>query len=285
MPVKVLNMGESGGGKTGALASLCVAGFNVRLADLENGVEALINVLTDPASKYPKDAISRLRWRTLTEPMRVLNGNLVARQATVWPTLVAMLESWQGDSRFDVKTQQIVKCEDKLGSIYNWTEKDVFALDTLTALGDAANNHYLQMQGQLGNKRSSMEMMRDTGSAQGMIDKFLQFMRDTNLKANVIINTHVNWAKEDGSPAEVGYEGVKYAFPSAIGKALNLKIGRNFNHMLMTRKVGISSRIHTRGIANAALKSGAPLKVRESYDIVNGLAEYFADVNKSGVSS
>lgn len=278
MPIKMINIGESGGGKTCALAALLAVGYNVRVLDLDNGIEALVSLLTHEKSKYPKDAITRLRWRTITEPMRVLNGNIVPRQAIQYPTAVDMLESWKGDKRFDRASNRVVPCEDKLGTIYNWTDREVLNLDTLSALGNAAINHKLMMEGKLGMPRTSMEAMRDAGSAQAMIEKFLQFMADDSLKCHVIINTHVNWAKEDGSNAEPGYEGTKYGFPSAIGKALNLKVAKNFNHMLMTRRIGVEQRIYTRGVGNVALKSGAPLNVKESYPLSTGLADYFRDV-------
>lgn len=302
MPVKLINMGESGSGKTGALASLCAAGYNVRVLDLENGIEALVNLLIGKTSKYPKDSIKRLRWKTLTEPMRVLNGAIIPRAATVWPNAVGMLESWSGDSIYDPELaarqyaerkaknpeaemsdderRGYAKAPDKLGTIYNWGKMDVLCTDTLTALGDSANNHIMQMSGKLGGAQTSMESMRNIGSAQGLLDKYLQFMRDSTLKCNVIINTHVNWCKEDGSNPEVGYTGTLYAFPTAIGKAMNLKIGRHFNHMVMTKRVGVSSRIYTRGLANAALKSGTPLQVNSDYAIEDGLSRYFADVLK-----
>lgn len=301
MPIKLLNVGETGTGKTGALAALCAAGYNVRLLDLENGAETLINILNDPASKYPKDSISRLRWRTLTEPMRVMGGMIVPRGATVYPGCVGMLEKWTGDMRYDPKAaaeqakgreptenelRGYAKCEDSLGTIYNWSSKDVLALDTLSSLGEGATNHVQLMQGKLGDaKMTSMESMRFTGSAQGLVEKFLQFMRDDNLKCNVVINTHLNWAKEDGSNIsmeDAANNVARFGFPSAVGKALNQKIGRNFNHMLMTRKLGHEHRIYTRGVPNIGLKSGAPLRVKESYALHMGLAEYFADVNKVG---
>lgn len=283
MPIKMVNYGQSGHGKTGALAALCAAGYNVRVADLENGVETLVNLLNDPSAKYPKEAIDRLRWITLTEKMRVLAGNFVPMGATVWPKFVDLLGvKWKGDKRFDRASQSIVDCTDDLGSPYTWTEKEVLAIDTLSSAAEAGLNHNLQMQGALGGARTSMEGMRDAGSAQTKIDKFLQFLADQHLGCNVVINTHINWAKENGKNPEVGYDGELYAFPSAIGKALNATIGKHFNHMLMTRKVGQEYRIYTRGVPNAGLKSGAPLRVKDSYPIHMGLADYFADVNKVG---
>lgn len=278
MPIKLINMGESGHGKTSMLAGLCSAGYNVRVLDLDNGIESLVDILTGPGSKHKPDAIGRLRWKTLTESYMSRGGNIVPRGAAVYPGAVAMLETWKGDESYDSKAQEPKPCVDSLGSIYSWTDKDVLVVDTLTSLAESAIYHSQMMQGALGNARTSMESMRDAGSAQGMTEKFLQFMRDDNLKCNIVINTHLNWAKEDGTAIEPGYQGVRYGFPSAIGKALNMKIGRNFNHILLTRKVGQEYRLFTKGVANIGLKSGAPLRVKESYGGPMALADYFRDV-------
>ena len=279
MPIKLINIGDTGSGKTGALASLAAAGYKLRIADLDNGVEALINMLTDPKSPYPKHSIKNLRWKTFTEPMHILGGNIVPKAATVWNRTVEMMMNWKGDRYADEHgVTHESPPEDKLGSISSWGEDCVFVLDTLSTLGTAASNFNLMMNGNLGKKRTSMESMRDIGAAQEQLDKFLQLVFDESIRCNVILNTHVVFAKEDGSNIEPGYEGTRYAFPAAIGKAMSTKMGKYFNHMLMTRKEGTAQKIYTRGLPNVGLKSGAPLKVELSYDIKDGLAKYFAAI-------
>jgi hypothetical protein len=276
MPIKLINIGDTGSGKTGAMASLCAAGYKVRVADLDNGMEALINLLTDPKSGYPKDSIKNLRWKTFTEPMHVVGGNIQPKAATVWNRAVGQLMDWKGDRYADADGQvHEAAPEDKLGGIYSWGSDTVLCFDTLSTMGTAAMNFHLMMNGNLGKKRTSMEAMRDIGAAQEQLDKFLQMMFDESLKCNVVINTHVIFAKEDGSNIEPGYDGMRYAFPAAIGKALAPKMGKYFNHMLLTKREGGAQRIYTRGLPNVGLKSGAPLKVAASYDVKDGLAKYF----------
>lgn len=277
-PIKLINIGDTGTGKTGALASLAAAGYNVRVIDLDNGMEAVINLMTDPKSKYPPEAVDRIRWRTVTEPMRVLNGIIAPKNATVWQTAMTMLETWKGDRRYDRETKQIVQTTDGLGNLGTWGPNDILVIDTLSTLGTAAMNFFLVLNGDLFKKRTSMEQMRDIGATQTMLDKLLQLVFDESVQCHVIINTHVVFAKEDGSNIEPGYEGLRYAFPAAIGKAMSTKIGKYFNHMLMTRKEGTQQKIYTRGLANVGLKSGAPLRVAASYGVENGLAEYFKAV-------
>ena len=54
--IKALFMGHSGAGKTGALAALAAAGYNVRVLDLDKGVEILAGLAMDPDSPYRHDS-------------------------------------------------------------------------------------------------------------------------------------------------------------------------------------------------------------------------------------
>lgn len=269
-PIKMLCIGETGSGKTGALASLLDAGFNVRILDLDNGAEALINLITDPKSRYKKDSISRLSYITITEPMRVMQGRIVPAKATVWNRAVASIENWKSET----PTKQ------ELGPISKWTDQDILVVDTLGTLGTAAQNFHLMMNGELGKPRTQNEWRRDIGSAQSLLDTFLQLIFDESIKCNVIINTHIVYAKEDGTlPKPDEADSRLFGFPSAIGRALSPKIGKYFNHLLMIRREGESRRLWTKSpLGNVNLKSGAPLKVKDSYDITTGLAEYFTAI-------
>ena len=51
-PAKILLIGKSGAGKTGALASLVAAGYNLRIIDTDKGVRPLRSLLTDPHYPY-----------------------------------------------------------------------------------------------------------------------------------------------------------------------------------------------------------------------------------------
>lgn len=274
MPIKLINIGDTGSGKTGAICSLAAAGYKVVIDDLDNGVEVLKDILTAPAFGYAPAARLNIKWKTITEPMRVVGGQIVPKAATVWQRTVDSLGNFKMFKELNA-AGEIVENPGTLGAIDTWGEDTVYVLDTLSTLGTAANNFNLMMNGNLGKKRTSMEEMRDIGAAQTQLDKFLQLIFDESIKCNVILNTHVIFAKEDGSNIEPGYEGLRYAFPAAIGKALSPKMGKYFNHMLLTKKEGLTSRIYTRGLPNVGLKSGAPSKVAASYDAKDGLAKYF----------
>lgn len=281
MPIKLINMADTGAGKTGALASLAGAGYNLIGLDLDNGMEVLADVLTSAPGQalYGPEAYKRVKWKTLTEPMRSVGGLIQPKSATVWNRAVLAMEKFKGYRQITKEGKVEEVPEGDLGTINQWGNDTVFFLDTLSTLGTAANNFNLQMNGNLGKRRTSMEAARDIGTAQTSLDTFLQLVTDDSIQCHVILNTHVVFAKEDGSAIEMGYEGMRYCFPAAIGKALSPKIGKYFNHLLMTRREGTAQKIYTKGVAGAGLKSGSPSKVAMSYDIKDGLAKYFEAIN------
>lgn len=275
----MLVIGESGAGKTGALASLLSAGYNVRIVDLDNGAEAILDLVSNEKSKYDKGSASRLSYVTMTEPMRQIQGRIVPAKATVWQNTVGLIEKWTVTDQMIADGKAGVKpCE--LGSIATWGPNDVLVLDTLSTLGTAAMNFGLQLQGELGKIRTQNEWRRDIGAAQGLLDTFLQLIFDANIRCNVIVNTHIVYAKEDGTlPQAEDMDKRLFGFPSAIGRALSPKIPKYFNHLLLVKRDGNMRRIYTQAPqANINLKSGAPLRVAPQYPIETGLAEYFAAV-------
>ena len=56
---KLMLLGESGAGKSGALASLVTAGYKLRILDFDNGLDTLKNYLTDPTSAYAKEILAK----------------------------------------------------------------------------------------------------------------------------------------------------------------------------------------------------------------------------------
>lgn len=277
MPIKLINMGKTSSGKTTALASLCGAGYKVRLIDLDNGTPALIDILTGPKSIYPKDSINNLRWKTFTEPMRILGGMIVPKGATVWQRAVNMLPDWKGDSCW--RDGQVITCEDKLGDVATWGQDCVLAVDTLNTLGIAAMNFHLQMNGALGKKRSSFEWQRDIGATQSLMDTFFQLINDTSLRCNVVLNTHMMDGDENGNNIrDPEYDGPVYLYPTAIGRSISIggkSFVKYFNDLLLTKEEGSEKRIYTKGVPYAGLKSSAPSKVAQSYSTKDGLAKYF----------
>jgi AAA domain len=287
----MLLIGDSGSGKTGALASLAQAGFNLRILDLDNGLDILQNLVFGPNSPYPLAATpGRITFETLTEPMKNIAGRVVPAKATVWQDTIRMLDCWQeydrgpdGKPVLDPSTKKPIISKD-LGKLSTWTEKDILVIDSLTMLATAAFNFDAQLNGKLGIEWTQNEHRRAIGRAQDFIEKLLQLLYDRSICCNVIVTSHITYVQDQGTAggSVPGEEGPMHGFPSALGRALSPRIPRYFNSVLYVRSTGSGSsarqRIYTRtqGIVN--VKSSAPLKVKPEYPIETGLADYFRDL-------
>lgn len=257
---KLLFIGDSGAGKTGALASLAKAGYNLRIIDLDNGLDVLANLLKDPAGPYGKDALARVAFATVTDPMKNINGKMVPAKATVWQRVVELLDKGK------------FSAEENFGPLSTWTDKDVLVIDSLTFLSNAALNFVLAMNARLGGQ----VQQSDWYSGQQLIEGLLQMLYDEGIKCNIVICAHITYIDGGG--------GIDRGYPSSLGKALPPKLGRYFNSTLMAKTVGqgasVKRTIHTTTNGMVELKNSAPTKVQPSYPLETGLADYFRDVRK-----
>lgn len=252
---KLLLIGDSGVGKTGALASLADAGYNLRIMDLDNGIDVVANMLRD-ASKYKPEAIERVSFVTITDPMKSMGGKLVPKSATVWQRATKLLDKWQTDT-------------EDFGPVSSWTPKDVLVIDSLTFISNAALNLVLAMNARLGQRPHQS----DWGDAQVLIEGLLSYLYDDSIKCNVVMTSHITFLGEEGS---------MQGYPSTLGRALPPKVGRYFNNTLIMKSQGIGvntkRKIFTNPAGAIAGKNSNPGKVKAEYDIANGLAEFFKDV-------
>lgn len=283
---KLLYIGDSGAGKTGSLAALAAAGYNLRIIDLDNGLDILKNYLTDPNSIYVKQdaqCASRVYFKTLTDEMKNLSGKLVPKTATVWTRAIQSMMEWK---ETDAEGKEF-----SLGKILDWGPKDVLVIDSLSMLSTAALNFHLSMNGALGVTRTSNEARRDIGAAQNLLRDFLNMIFDSTIKCNVILTSHITFVTETGGgPAQAGEGSFQSSpaqgYPSAIGRALSPHIPRYFNSVLIARTMGVGTAVKhiiytsAQSIGGQVInaKSSAPLRVKDSYSIETGLAEYFRAV-------
>jgi len=277
---KLLFIGDSGTGKTGALASLVPAGYRLRIIDLDNGLDILSGYFTNPASMYLKAAIeakidleSALRFVTITEQMKNVAGRLVPAKATVWERTVKLLDHWKEPDGTD------------LGKVSSWTSQDVLVIDSFTMLSTAALNFQLMMNGRLGNAPEGNQWRRDVGVTQNLLESLLQLLYDSSIKCNVIVTSHITYVDESqGIPTVPGENAILKGYPSALGRALSPRIPRYFNNVLQAKTSGSGSatkhKIYTMPQGAVDLKSSAPLRVKSEYPLETGLADFFAAVRQ-----
>ncbi len=280
-PIKLLFIGDSSSGKTGALASLASAGFNLRILDIDKGTDILVNYLTDPNSRYFKadpESASRVDIVQVSDPMKSLNGLLTPSKAEGWQKATKLLMNWEDG-------------ETKLGPVSSWGAKDVLVIDSLSGLSKLALNFHLMMNGALGKARTQNEARRDMGAAQNYIRDLLELLYDDNIKCNIIMICHITTVSDAGGAPKVDegkWEGVPTGYPAAIGRALSPQIPRWFNNMLIMHRTNQGSstkhEIFTSsqylGGQVVSAKTSAPLKVKARYPIETGLADFFADMKR-----
>ena len=272
---KVILLGDTGSGKTGSLCSLAAAGYNLRILDLDNGIDIIRNLLTAPNTQYkiPREELaSRVMYRTLTEPQKAVGGNLRPVRAQVWTQMTQMLENWKW-------TTPEGEVED-LGKVVDWTDRDVLVIDSLTRAAQAAMNFHQQLNGRLGQDGVSNEWRRDIGAAQAHVKHLMDLLSDSSVKCNVVLIAHVTYVADKGTGATMPDEASpEHGHPLAIGRALSPLIPTWFNNVLLAKADDAGTRkLWTKPQGKVLTKASNPLAVKPNYDIANGLAEYFAAV-------
>jgi len=281
-PIKLLLIGDSSSGKTGALASLAAAGFHLRIIDTDKGISILVNYLSDSQSPYVKanpSAIENVEAVQVSDPLRSANGVLVPKKAEGWQRITKLLMDWEDG-------------ETKLGPVSSWGPQDILVIDSLSGLSSLALNFHLMLNGVLGKNRTQNESRRDMGATQNYLRSLLELLADEGVKCNVIVISHITTVTEAGGAPKVEegkFEGpVPTGYPSAIGRALSPHIPRWFNNMLVVRATQVGTRtVHkifttsqNLGSQIVSAKTAAPLKVKGEYGVENGLAEFFADMRR-----
>jgi len=274
---KLLFIGDSSSGKTGALASLAAVGYKLRILDFDNGIDVLKHWLTHPNSSYLKtnpSCLDNVHYVTLTDPMKAAaNGKLYYTKAQAWARAMNLLYEWKdGDIN--------------LGKITTWGPDTVLVIDSLTMCTTAAHTHHLSMNGKLAANPTQNEARRDIGQAQNYIRDLLTMLYDKEVKCNVIITSHIVYVTEQGTapkPDEPNSGGMPIGYPSTIGRALSPHVPRWFNNMLIARTEGAGSMAKRKiftvpqviggQLVNA--KISAPLAVAKEYPIETGLADFF----------
>ena len=246
--IKMLLIGASGTGKTGALASLAKAGYNLRIIDFDNGLESLAQVLKGDA-----EALARVEYSTHTEILKDVNGKLIPKGTPkAFSSALKMMTHWKsGDT--------------DLGNPSSWTNKDILVIDSLTFMGKAAMWHTLSIAGALLGRKE----IQHWGAAMDLVENVLSLLCSEATHCHVIVLTHIT------------YQGINednlFGYPSALGNKLPPKVGTYFNHMLQVDRVGSKRSIRTTPTGSVDIKcpSAAVPKV---LPIETGLADYFKTI-------
>lgn len=272
--IKMIYIGDSGSGKTGSLMSLAAAGYNVRVLDLDKGIQILKDYATNPESMYKKPRAGlwtaeqaqtiakRINYVSISETFTHINGQVICKGDS-WQKMMAQLTEWKDGER-------------SFGKIETWGAGEILVVDSFSRACDARMYMELAQNGRAATGRQQ----QDYWKVQDGIERFLELLvaydplTKKGIPCHVIVIGHVDYVEKD--------DGTVRGMPQSMGKALGPKIAQHFNHALLAKTVGQGTmakrKIMTQTTGSIDLKNAAPLKVKPEYELETGLAEYFQAV-------
>lgn len=252
---KLLIEGDSGSGKTGALASLVAAGYKLRILDFDNGLEPLKQFVR----RDSPDKLVNIEFVSLRDDRKAGAEGPTVTKPTAFMRAVKLLDHWKYTDDEDETTD--------LGDPATWGPDCILVVDSLTFMSDAAWNFRepLTPKGRDGkyDKRAVY------GDAQGAIEDVLALLTSESFRTNVIVISHIKYIDNP--------DGSRKAYPTAVGSALSPIIPRYFNSVALCQTSSGGKRtIQTTATAMIDLKNPKPFKMLPSYPIETGLAAFFA---------
>lgn len=245
--IKLLFVGNSGAGKTGALAPLVAAGYNLRIIDMDAGLDALIHHVKELDPKL----LEKIEFVSYRDQMKMTpQGPKVAGTPKAYVHALAALERWPEDESDPA----------------SWGENTVLVIDSLTNMGRAA------FQWARAANPTSKDPRQWYKTAQDLIEDLIANLTSDSFGTNVIVISHVDIIETN--------EGRIKGFASSIGKALGPKLPRFFNTMILSETSGtgknVKRQIKTMPTAMLDLKNPAPNQISDAYDISEALPQIFA---------
>jgi len=242
---KLLLTGDSGSGKSGALASLVKAGYKLRVLDMDNGLDPLKTF----AIRECPDKLDNVEYRTLRDNYVTTTSGVSVPKPRAWVDMMKMLDNWKYD---DVD----------LGKPNEFGPTCIVVIDSLSFAADAA------FEWARGMNPTSKDPRQWFYSAQQQVESALALLSSDSFKSNVIVSSHVRYSTGD--------DGRNKGYPNAIGSALGPTIPRYFNHWAQCENKAGKRTIRTAATSMFDLKNTKPFDMKESYDLSDGLASIFA---------
>ena len=243
--VKLLLCGDSGSGKSGALASLVKAGYSLRILDMDNGLDSLKTFVM----KDCPDRADNVEFRTLRDDYKITSTGPQVHKPPAFVDALKMLDNWKYD-------------DTDLGNPSEWGPDVICVMDSLSFFSDAAFDHAK------GLNPGAKDPRQWFYSAQQGVESALAMLTSGSFKTNVIITAHVRYSQND--------DGTTKGYPNAIGSALGPTIPRYFNHWAQCVSKAGKRSIQTAATNMMDLKNTKPFEMKSTYDISSGLADFFA---------
>lgn len=242
--IKMLLIGDSGTGKTGALASLVKADYKLRVWDFDNKLAG--GILPILLRKDCPDKLKNVEYVPLRDDYKasVTDRPTFEGVPKAYSDAFSLLEKWTDGS--DPR---------------KWGKEYVLVMDSLTFCGDAAFNWTAAMNSSVKDPRQWYN------TAQKGVEKMLAIITSYRYECHVVVISHVNWVNRP--------DGTMKGYPSSIGQALDPYIPSYFENMALCQIVGGKRQIQTMPTALVDLKNPAAFKMAPALPIETGLADFF----------
>jgi hypothetical protein len=242
--VKLLLCGDSGSGKSGALASLVAAGYRLRILDMDNGLDSLKTFVM----KNCPHLADNVEFRTLRDDYKITASGPQVSKPHAFVDALKMLDNWKYD---DID----------LGRPSDWGPDVICVLDSLSFFSDAA------FDWAKGLNPGAKDPRQWFYQAQQGVESALALLTSGSFKTNVIVSAHIRYSTGD--------DGLTKAYPNAVGSALGPTIPRYFNHWAQCVSKAGKRSIQTAATNMLDLKNTKPFEMKSTYDISTGLADFF----------
>lgn len=279
--IKLLNMADSGAGKTSALAALANAGYKLRIVDFDNGHQPLVNLVD-------KDKRENVDVCVCTDMLKTApTGQIIpVGEPDGWSRGGRLMtDGWKYYIPDPDISNRIVWGEPKkgkvtgkekiynLGHIHDWGQDTVLVWDSLSLAATMAMRFQLHRAGDTLRIKDGIPVRSQPnwGAAMEMLENILGFLYSDAVKCHVIVNTHIDYITDEVTGSVKGQ-------PLSLGKKLTPKIPRYFNTVISTQKSGAGQRVKRKlrltPIAQLELKVPVP-EYPDELSISSGYPELF----------
>ncbi len=276
--VKALSIGDSGTGKTGAVACLVRDGYRLRVADFDDGLRVLFYHLT-PAER---ERVSVIR---LADDMKMVKAQELPRGVPdAALRLGRALDNWVGDDG------------EELGPVSSWGQEDILMVDSLSFHARSCVRYAMKLRG-WDKPRKPHPSEWHVG---GLMQQALLERIKVELPCHFIGTAHIKLiggdedAKFDLTGGDDKMEDSPEArqellplrgYPLLVGRQISMQGAGYFDYTFRfeTKPMGSNSRreIHTTG--NGIVETKVPIPgIKKSLPQETGLSEIFKWVKDHG---
>ena len=262
VPVKMLLLGESGTGKTGALASL-LPKYRLIVQDFDGNISG--SWLANKLRQTP-EVLDKFYFRSYADKVKLINNTLVPDGApTAWRDALKDLTNWRvAKPKSEWADPSKPEYEEDLGPSSTWGTDTVYVCDSFSFMGKAAFRYVDAINNFKDGRQTYFE-------AQKQLEAALALLCSDAIRCHVILTAHITLVDLEN--------GLSKQYPATVGKAFGPTVPKYLDTMLEVRskiESGIAKRV-IRTVPSALLDTKHPVVagLPAELPLETGLATFF----------